>query len=198
MGTGPIVYAAETVQLNNSVGKNEIFFNSKAPGEEINGTAGNIIGSFQIDLAKLEATTGKITVAVNSMETGISKRDQHMRSDEWLDAEKFPYIDFNIKYLTNVQWVSNDPSSGKAVINAEAVGDFYIHGVMKEIKAKITITYFHESETTQKRAPGNLVLIQAEFNVPLKDFNIFGVENILGNRVAEVVTIKANLFGNTK
>ena len=180
--------------LNNSVGKNSIEFVSDAPAETINGTSDGVTGSFNLDAANLEATTGTIQVSVMSMKTANSKRDEHMYDAMWLDAAKYPTITFAIKALRDVKVTSKD---GRNVVTAKAVGSFTCHGVAVNSTADVTITYLPESTETKKRASGNLAMIEASFNVKLADHSITGKAGVVGKSVGETIAIKAKLFANS-
>ncbi|MFN4986050.1 MAG: YceI family protein [Ignavibacteria bacterium] len=180
--------------LNNSVGKNAIEFISDAPAETINGTSEGVTGSFALDAQNLEATTGTIDVAVMSMKTANSKRDEHMYDAMWLDAGKYPTVSFAVKSLKDVKVVTKD---GRNVVTAKAVGTFTCHGVSVASSADVTITYLPESAETKKRASGNLAMIEATFNVKLADHGIKGKAGVVGKSVGETIAIKAKVFANS-
>lgn len=180
--------------LNNNVGKNNIEFISDAPAETINGTSEGVTGSFTLDAANLEATTGTIDVAVMSMKTANSKRDEHMYDAMWLDASKYPTITFAVKSLKDVKVTTKD---GRNVVTAKAVGTFTCHGVAVNSTADVTITYLPESADTKKRASGNLAMIEANFNVKLADHGIKGKAGVVGKSVGETIAVKAKLFSNS-
>jgi polyisoprenoid-binding protein YceI len=180
--------------LNNAVGKNAVEFVSDMPAEKINGTSDGVTGSFSMDAANIEATSGSIRVLVTSMKTAISKRDEHMYSDTWLDAAKFPEITFVIQKLENVS-VNN--KGGRNVVTATAVGTFTLHGVTKTISAPVTITLVPESAESKKRASGNLAMVKATFVVKLADYNVKGKQGVVGKSVGETIAITANLFANS-
>lgn len=184
----------QTVKLSNDVGKNQIQFVSSAPMEEIHGTAADISGQFQIDPQNLEGLSGHIEVGVKSMETGIAKRDEHMHSKDWLDAEKFPKIIFDV---TGLQEVSVKPDKDKALVKATALGNFTLHGVTKALTIPVEITYLLANEKTKKRASGDLVLVKGKFQIALKDFNIQGARGMVGSRVGTDIDLEANFFGST-
>ncbi|MCU0330500.1 MAG: YceI family protein [Candidatus Kapabacteria bacterium] len=185
---------SKSYKLNNSVGKNAITFLSKAPAEDINGTADGVSGTFALDAANLEATKGKIEVAVKTMKTANSKRDEHMYSEVWLDEANHPKITFDIQSLKDVK-VTND--GGRNVATATAVGTFSLHGVTKQITAPVMITFIPESAETKKRASGNLVQVKTNFTVPLKDYNVKGKEGVVGKSVGETISVQAELFANS-
>lgn len=190
------VSGKKNVVLTNKVNDNQIKFYSKAPAEDIEGAANGISGAFTIDPSNIEATSGTFTVEVKSMKTGIDMRDKHMYGADWLGADKNPEIKYTVSRITDVQTVSTDKN--KAVAKGVAVGSFTVNGVTKDLKAPVTITYVPESDATRKKADGDFVMVQAEFKVALKDFNIAGKKGIVGSKVGETIDIKANLYGATK
>ncbi len=182
------------VKLNNAVRTNELTFVSNAPLEKIEGSASGIAGGFMIDPANLEATAGTITVTTSSMQTGMSKRDGHMLSEEWLDAEHHPSITYVVRELRNISVVQTD--GAKATIKATAVGEFTMHGVTKSMEASVTITYVRASDATKARASGDLVMLDARFTVPWSDFGVKGRKSF-NDKVSQSIEIHASLFGNT-
>lgn len=178
----------KTITLNNKVGSNQAQFSSKAPLENIDGGTATVTGSFALDLGNLEATTGKVLVAVNTMQTGIALRDRHLQEKDWLDAESNPNITFDIKKLSGVQIVSS--GGGKGVAKANAEGVFTLHGVGKAMTISIEITYM-------EKAPNDLVMIKVnDFPVSLKEHGVTGRKGIIGSKVSEIITIKATLYGS--
>lgn len=177
----------KTVTINNKVGTNQATFNSKAPLEEINGTATGVKGTFSLDPANIEATTGKIEVAISTFQTGVELRDQHLRGKDWLDADAFPNIVFDIKKISGVQLVSS--GGGKGVAKGMAEGSFTVHGVAKTVSFPIEIQYVEKSG-------GDVVMVKSDFNVSLKDHNIAGKKGIVGSKVAETINVKASFFGS--
>lgn len=184
----------KSYKLNNTVGKNHVTFTSDAPAEKIHGTSDGIAGQFVLDAANLEATTGSITVQVRSMKTAVSKRDEHMYSEMWLDADKYGAIVYNVTSLKDVKVTMKD---GRNIATATAIGTFTLHGVTKPLNSQVTITYLPESADTKKRAPGNLVLINAKFEVKLSDYNVTGKAGVIGKSVGESIAIDASLFANS-
>lgn len=193
----PFSHAAENGKaftISDKVGKNQIQFVSKAPLEDITGTASDIAGTISIDPAHFEKTTGKIEVKVKSMETGIKKRDGHLFSEAWLDAEKFPAIVFAVQGLSDVRQVKNE--SGMIIVEAKAAGEFTMHGVTKKISIPVKITYMKESEKTRQRAQGDFVLVQGDFDIALADFNVEGTKGTVGSKVGKTIQISASFYSS--
>ncbi len=69
-----------------------ISFESRMAVEDIVGSSNKIRGYVK------RSSSGKVTFAlkvpVKSLKTGISMRDQHLRSHMWLNAARYPYIQF--------------------------------------------------------------------------------------------------------
>lgn len=195
-GTGlKLAQGKKNIRLNDAVAENSVRFLSSAPVENIEGSAKGVQGSFVLDADNLENSTGTITVEVKSMKTGITKRDDHMYAKDWLDADAYPKITYNLKKLSDIKIKSDN---GRAEIFAIAEGDFTLHGVTNPIKANININYVLENADTKKKAEGDLVKVKATFTVPLKDFKIAGKQGIVGSKVGETIAIDASLYGTSK
>lgn len=195
-GTGPSTLPGDlkTFTLNNAVGQNTISFLSEAPQENFTGTADNLTGTFMMSRKNPELTKGKLKVVVRSMKTAIARRDEHMYSAVWLDADKYPEITFEIAGLKDV---TTTVKEGKHITTATTVGTFSCHGITKPLTANVIITYLPENSETRKRASGDLVMIKATFDVILSDFNITGKPGLIGSCLGEVMHITADVFANS-
>ncbi|MBS1910565.1 MAG: YceI family protein [Bacteroidetes bacterium] len=180
----------KTVKLSDKVSKNQFNWLSSAPGETINGTAEGIAGSFTFDPKKPTSLKGTVSCQVATMKTGNETRDGHLKSPTWLDAAKYPAISFTIASVSDVK-VNRNQMTGKAV------GTFTMHGVTKPMTIPFSLQYIDASAQTRERAPGDLVMVTAEFTVSLKDFNVAGRQGLIGSKVGETIKISAKLFGST-
>ncbi len=136
----------------------------------------------------IKTLRGKIFVPVASIKTGIDMRDEHLRSAGWLNAETFPEISFEIKKVSDVKSLADNK------LSAKVTGDFTLHGVTKEVVTDAALTYLDESEQTKMRAPGDLLGIQANFNIKLSDY---GVNNkLVGQKVSEIINVSVNVVGS--
>lgn len=169
-------------------GRNQATFFSTTPLEDINGLTNDVKGNVTLDPNDLKTLKGKISVSVASIKTGIELRDEHMRSEDWLNADAFPEITFNIKSVSDIKSLADNK------LQAKITGDITVHGVTKEVTSNATLTFLDESEQTKLRAPGDLLGVQAKFNVRLSEF---GVKNkIVGQKVAEIVEVGVNMVGS--
>ena len=179
----------ETVTINDKVNKNQFVWISEAPLENIKGSSEGVTGSFTIDPQDLSKIRGTITTETKTMNTGNGTRNNHLWSSEWLDVAKYPTISFAITSVDRVAATGNSAT-------AMATGNFTMHGVTKKMTVPFKLTYIMESDKTRQRAPGDFVMISADFTISLKDFKVAGSEGTVGSKVGETIKINAQLFGN--
>ena len=65
---------------------------------KVNGVFGQVTGAAVISAAG--EATGTITVAAASIDTGVKKRDDHLRSADFFDAAKYPDISASVTAVT--------------------------------------------------------------------------------------------------
>jgi len=178
----------QTFNFQDKAGRNQTTFFSTTPLEDITGLSGDVKGRVTFNVNDVKTLKGKVIVSVASIKTGIDLRDEHMRDAGWLDAAKFPEISFEIKKVSDVKVVADNK------ITAKVTGNYTMKGVTKEVIADATLTYLDESETTKSRAPGDLLGVQAKFNVKLSDY---GVNNkVVGQKVSEDIEVSVNSVGS--
>lgn len=151
-------------------------FLSEAPLEKIVGVSEGVLtltGDFS-DLKRLQAT---VVIPVESMRTGNDIRDEHLRSDGWLNAKANPNIEFKTTSI-EIEKQKGDATKGKAKL--KAVGSITINGVAKPLTAVVKIKW---SPTSVK--------VKTKFSVALTDFNVKGSEGVVGNKVGKSIDIKA-------
>lgn len=74
------------------VAKAKITFQIKNLGINSNGFFGNMQANIQFDPATLTTSSIEASADVNSINTDNDTRDEHLRSDEFFDAAKYPKI----------------------------------------------------------------------------------------------------------
>jgi len=165
-----------------------ITFESNADVETIVGTTHTASGEMSVDLAKGMGSVS-ITVPVVSLRTGVDVRDEHLRQPNWLDAEKYPNITFQSK--------KSSPVAGRKD-QVEVVGDFFIHGVKKEMTVNVMFKAIPVA-ASQKAGfgDGEWVKFATEFDVKLSDFGIQIPQGIVA-KVSEVWKVKIALFAGTE
>lgn len=79
-------------------------------------------GTIEYDPANVAATKIDATIHANSIDTREEQRDAHLKSADFLDAEKFPTITFKSKKVE---------AAGDGEL--KVTGDLTIHGATKEV-----------------------------------------------------------------
>jgi polyisoprenoid-binding protein YceI len=187
----PLKVAAKgtkTITLSDRVGKNQFTWSSDAPLEKIKGTAEGVTGSLTVDPQNLATLRGTISAQVSTMKSGNATRDGHLKGDQWLNAAQYPQITFTVASVSGVTVTGN-----KA--RGTATGTFTMHGVSKQISIPFSLTWLSASAATKKRAPGDLVMFEADFKLALKDYKVIGAKGLVGSKVGETIAVKAKLFG---
>jgi polyisoprenoid-binding protein YceI len=154
-----------------------------------------VTGSFEdydIDLdfdpAYPENSSVAVKVLVTSVDTGIEKRDNHLRSADWFEVEKFPYLTFESSSVMRV--------SGTEFV---AKGTLSIKGVEKEIELPITLLGVKDIPEPMRGMLGGVSQV-ASFETGAKlDRRDFGVgvgswaeTVIVGPDVEIAITLEAN------
>lgn len=145
-----------------------------------------VSGSITVDPSK-KTGSGKIVVDLASLNTGLDMRDEHMRSEGWLNVAKYPTATFE---TTNVRSRGGD--------NYDITGNFTLHGVTKKITVRATAKYVAESEVTKRnRFAGDVVQVKTKFNIKLSDYGI-KIMDIAKDKVSNNLTIGFSVVGTTK
>jgi polyisoprenoid-binding protein YceI len=181
----------QTFSFKDKMGRNQATFFSTTPLEDITGMSSDVWGTVSFDIEDVENTlNGEVLISTASLKSGIDLRDEHIRSADWLDAEQFPTISFNIKKVTGIEKIEDNE------IKVKVLGEFTAHGVTKEVESEVTLVYLEENEMTKMKAPGDLLGVRASFNINLADY---GVQHmVLGKRVSEEIEINVNIVGSNK
>ena len=184
---GVALAAPQTFDFKDPKGINNAGFKLDAPLEAINGSASGISGTVTFDPGNPGATKGKITVATGSLMLPSPMQKQHMLSDKWLDAVKFPEITFESKEFKNVQ-TAGDTST------ADVTGTFTLKGVSKEITVPVKLTYMKDK--LGDRVPnqkGDLLVIRASFSIKRSDFNIMPGQ--FEDKVSDTIELTLSIAG---
>jgi polyisoprenoid-binding protein YceI len=185
--TGIAFGVPQTFDFKDPKGINNAGFKLDAPLEAINGSASGVSGIVTFDPENPGATHGKITVATGSLMLPNPMQRQHMLSDKWLDATKFPEITFESKAFKNVKTAGDTAT-------ADVTGTFTLKGISKELTVPVKLTYLKDK--LGDRVPnqkGDLLVIRASFTIRRGDFNIMPGQ--FEDKVSDTIEITLSIAG---
>ena len=121
-------------------------------------------GKLSLDDQKPENSVIDVTIDTTSLVTGIDKFNEHLKSKDFLDAEKYPTAEFK---STKVEKTGDN--------TAKVTGDLTLHGVTKPVTLDVTLNKEGEHPMTHKKAAG----FSASATIKRSDFGItMGVPNV--------------------
>ncbi len=88
----------------------------------VNGNFGKFTGTIEADETDVTKSKVNVSIDISSVNTGIAKRDEHLRSPDFFDAVKFPSMTFVSK---SVKVIGKD--------KLQVTGDLTMHGVTKSV-----------------------------------------------------------------
>ena len=139
---------------------------------KVRGRFTDFSGTFLYDEKDITKSSGTVLIKVESLDTDYDFRDKDLRSPNWFDAEKYPFIKFQSKRIIR---------KGSSV---EAIGDLTIKDVTKEVQLKMDYC-----SGRQKDARGDTqVVFTGGTTINRKDF---GVKGDNWSRIKEGITAVA-------
>ncbi len=156
---GTVFYVADPMH------RNTVSFTSRAPLEDMVGTTNMITGYFVFDPAQpTNGVRGSFTVPVASLDTGIPLRDEHLRSEAWLDAGAYDKITFVVEDTADI--VPVKATDTYQTFDVTLIGPFTMHGQTSRMRIPARVTFLRENEQTQQKMPGDLLGVRASFESP--------------------------------
>jgi polyisoprenoid-binding protein YceI len=165
---GALTAAPIAFDFKDPKGVNAIQFHLDSVLEPISGHANAVTGTVTYDPANPSATNGKIVVATNSLTVSNGTMTEHLHSKNWLDADVYPEITFELTKLDNIKTTGNDTT-------ATATGKFSLKGVTKQISVPVKLTYLAGAFGKRINKPevgGDLLVIRGEFTIVRGDYGI--------------------------
>jgi polyisoprenoid-binding protein YceI len=145
----PAAGAAGTVRYRIQPELTELRFKATSRLMDADGTFRRFAGEVTVDPKDARTARVTLTIEAASIDTGIRLRDNHLRSAEFLDVERYPSITF--------ESVRVDPADRRATV----VGRLTIHGVTRQLTVPIEV----ELAETTLLARGELALRRSDFGI---------------------------------
>lgn len=96
----------------------------------VKGRIADVRGAITLDEANLGNSSVAVELAAASIDTRSEQRDAHLRSADFLDADRFPTIVFRSRRIEGAKLAEGD--------GFRVVGDLTIHGVTREVALDAT------------------------------------------------------------
>lgn len=130
------------------------------------------------DDADIKKSSVNAVIKAASIDTGVERRDAHLRNADFFEVEKYPEITFQSSRIEK---------KGKQLT---AYGTFTMHGVSKEIAMPFTITGVNKDAATGKTTLG----VNARLNINRRDYGINWSNKQNPTFVGDMVEIELNLI----
>ncbi len=133
-------------------------------------------GHLSLDAKNISKSTLTVTIDANSVSSGFGPLDDHLKSADFLDVEKFPEITFK---STKIERTSDT--------TADVSGDLTIHGVTKPVVLKTILTHqgAHPVAAALDYYRGDWVAFTASTEI---DHQAFGVGSFSTGPIAITIT----------
>ena len=153
--------------------------------ETFTGRTHKVSGAIKFDKAARKIS-GKISIDVASIKTGIDLRDEHMRGAMWMDAAKYKSITFEATKAKHVK--GND---------WDLTGKFTMHGVTKTITIRATLKERGASKASKAAGfKGDVLQLKTKFKVKLSDYGV-KIPGMAAPKVNDTVTISVTTYAQT-
>lgn len=148
---------------------------------EVTGRFNEFSGTIVYNPEDLSQTRMDVSIKVKSIDTGLEVRDGHLKSNIWLDAEKYPEIKFKSKKVFI--------SDGRTQVTA----DLTIHGITNEVTFPITIKgpFKDPTQTNTLGLSGEVMVNRQDFGISMDKVMTNG-HLFIGNEVR--ISIRALAF----
>lgn len=141
------------------------------------GRFNQIEGQFTLDADKPENSSVEVSIAAESVDTNSGKRDDHVRSPDFLNASEFPQITFKSEKV-------------KAAKDGhfEVSGQLTLHGETRPLTVQV------EQTGTGKamRGDGKLTGFETTFTIKRSDFGMKEMLDSLGDEVRLTVAVEGH------
>lgn len=157
-----------------------IYFDIRHTYATVRGVFGGFTGTVVFNPESAKASSIDFKVPVDSINTNITKRDNHLRSKDFFESETYPYMTFS---STAIQHVKDDQYIVK--------GELTIKDVTKTLEIPFTYMGMRDNplEKGQKVAG-----FEAEFTINRLDYNVgtgkFAQMGAVGEEVHILITLE--------
>ena len=176
----PALAAADPVTYKVDADHSGVGFSIRHFVSNVSGRFRDFDGVIKYDKANPAASSVEFTVKAASIDTANNDRDEHLRSKDFFDVQKFPTLTF-----TSTKVVAKDANT------LDVTGNLTMHGVTKPITIPVTIL------GSVKTPKGEKAGFETNFKVDRKEYgitwnNVMDSGPVLGDDVKVNIEIEAN------
>jgi len=151
----PALAAAEATVYKVDPDHSGVGFSIRHFVSNVPGRFNDFEGTIRYDPQSPSASSVELSVRTTSIDTGNNDRDEHLRSPDFFDAQKFPVLTFTSTGVT-----------AKDAHTLEVTGDLTLHGVTRRITIPVQILGAIKAPNGEKAG------FEALFTLNRKDFGI--------------------------
>ncbi len=170
--TGIAPAKAEPLRFRIQPEASEITFRATSRLMNAEGHFGRFSGDVVADPDGPAGARINLTIDAASLDTGIEMRDNHLRSSDFFDVERFPTVAF--------QSLRIEAAGSRATV----VGRLTLHGVTREVAVPIDV----QITSTALVASGEFIVNRGEYAIHYNSF-----VNPIGNEVRVAFTFRARV-----
>lgn len=161
LGTAWVFHtSAPPVQVTSTSGVAQ--FNFRVTGIPVPGTVGGVQADVAFRPDDLPQASGKVSVNLGRLQTGIALRDEHARN--YLGVQEHPNAVFT---LTRIEGVKTLPA-GRPV-QAFVLGTFTLNGTSVPLRAPVTLTLNGTRKEVSVRTSFDVTFARHHINIPGAD-----------------------------
>jgi polyisoprenoid-binding protein YceI len=146
--------AADVIRFQILPDASEVTFRATSRFMNAEGQFHGVSGEVTVDPRDLTTAVIRVSIEANSIDTGIGMRDNHLRSEDFLDVRRFPTIAF----------VSRRAEGRGRRVNV--AGQLTIHGVTREIVVPVEVSMTERALV----ASGELVINRRDYGITYESF----------------------------
>jgi polyisoprenoid-binding protein YceI len=161
---------ADAVRFRVQPEASEVTFKATSRLMNADGRFHRVSGEIAVDPKDLATAHVSISVEAASIDTGIGMRDNHLKSEDFFDVKRFPYITFESARVEG---------SGR---RATVFGRLTVHGVARDVTVPVDV----DLTGVAMVATGELVINRRDYGLVYQS-----ALNPIGNEVRVAFTVRA-------
>ncbi|MDY6903553.1 MAG: YceI family protein [Thermodesulfobacteriota bacterium] len=171
---------AQMQKLNIDKVHSNIYFDVRHIFSLVRGSFDDFSGTILVDPEEPLKAQVEFTVQVDSINTNIEKRDNHLRSEDFFASEKYPEMTFKSTGIKRVE------------------GDFYVlegYLTVKDVTQKIDVPFKYQGRSENPMKKGERVDgFEGEFTIDRLDYHVgsgkYAVMGLVSKAVRIIVTLE--------